>query len=161
VIRQLLTESLMLAALGGVAGLAAAYGLLDLLARVRGDSTLLQSEIDFTPDLRVALFAFLASALAGAGFGLLPALAATRADLATALKASMGTRRSRYRRFGLRNLFVVRQPAGGHHLPAFDPEGFPAGLAVGHHRPRSRADSCGWRHHPARTGIDRPQFDHV
>src|ERR1035441_6158966 len=111
VIRQLLTESLILAACGGVAGFAAAYGLIDLLAKVRGDSTLLQSEIDFTPDLRVALFAFLASALAGAGFGLLPALAATRADLATALKASMGTRAGRYRRFGLRNLFVVYQVA--------------------------------------------------
>ena len=41
--------------------------LLDLLARIRGDSTLLQSKIDFTPDLRVALFAFLISALAAAG----------------------------------------------------------------------------------------------
>jgi predicted permease len=111
VIRQLLTESLILAACGGVAGFAAAYGLLDLLARVRGDSTLLQSKIAFTPDLRVALFAFLISALAGAGFGLLPALAATRADLASALKASMGTRGGRYRRFGLRNLFVVYQVA--------------------------------------------------
>jgi len=111
VIRQLLTESLILAALGGVAGFAAAYGLLDLLARFRGDSALLQSEIAFTPDLRVALFAFLISALAGAGFGLLPALAATRADLASALKASMGTRPRRYRRFGLRNLFVVYQVA--------------------------------------------------
>src|ERR1019366_5055868 len=111
VIRQLLTESLILAACGGVAGFAAAYGLINLLARVRGDSTLLQSEIAFTPDLRVALFAFLASGLAAAGCGLLPALAATRADLASALKASMGTRRSRYRRFGLRNLFVVYQVA--------------------------------------------------
>lgn len=111
VIRQLLTESLILAALGGVAGFAAAYGLLELLARFRGDSPLGQSEIVYTPDLRVALFAFLISALAGAGFGLLPALATTRADLATALKASMGTRRNRYRRFGLRNLFVVYQVA--------------------------------------------------
>ncbi|MGD0776319.1 MAG: ABC transporter permease [Candidatus Solibacter sp.] len=111
VIRQLLTESLILAALGGVAGFAAAYRLLDLLARFRGDSAVVQSEIAYTPDLRVVLFAFLISALAAAGFGLLPALAATRADLATALKASMGTRRSRYRRFGLRNLFVVYQVA--------------------------------------------------
>jgi predicted permease len=111
VIRQLLTESLILAALGGVAGFAAAYRLLDLFARFRGDSALLQSDIVYTPDLRVVLFAFVISALAGAGFGLLPALATTRADLATALKASMGTRRSRYRRFGLRNLFVVYQVA--------------------------------------------------
>jgi predicted permease len=111
VIRQLLTESLILAALGGVAGFAAAYGLLDLLARFNGESAPGQSQIVYTPDLRVALFAFLISALAAAGFGLLPALAATRTDLATALKASMGTRRSRYRRFGLRNLFVVYQVA--------------------------------------------------
>jgi predicted permease len=111
VIRQLLTESLILAGLGGVAGFAAAYGLLDLFAGFRGDFPLGQSEIVYTPDLRVGLFAFVISALAGAGFGLLPALATTRADLASALKATMGTRRSRYRRFGLRNLFVVYQVA--------------------------------------------------
>ena len=111
VIRQLLTESLILAAFGGAAGFAAAYGLLDLLVKLRGDSAQGQLNISFSPDLRVTLFAFAISALAGAGLGLVPALAVTRADLAGALKASMGTRPSRFRRFGLRNLFVVYQVA--------------------------------------------------
>ena len=67
VIRQLLTERLILAAPGGVAGFAAAYGLLDLVARVCGDPALVQSEIVYTPDLRVVFLASLISALEGAG----------------------------------------------------------------------------------------------
>jgi predicted permease len=111
VIGQLLTESLILAAFGGAAGFAAAHVLLDLFVKLRGNSASGPIGITFSPDLRVALFAFAISAVAGAGFGLVPALAVTRADLAGALKASMGTRPSRYRRFGLRNLFVVYQVA--------------------------------------------------
>ena len=111
VIRQLLTESLILAGFGGVAGFAAAYGLLDLLSRFRADSALPQVKIALSPDLRVALFTFLISALAGAAFGLVPALAVTRTDLTTALKANPGARLHRYRRFGLRNVFVVYQIA--------------------------------------------------
>ena len=71
VIRQLLTESLILAGFGGVTGFAAAYGLLGLLARFRDDPVLSQVKIAYSPDLRVALFTFLIAALAGAAFGLL------------------------------------------------------------------------------------------
>jgi macrolide transport system ATP-binding/permease protein len=111
VIRLLLTESLILAALGGVTGFAAAYGVLCLLSRVRTDAVLPQVSIVYSPDLRVVLFTFLISGFAGAAFGLLPAFAITPADLAGALKANLGIRLRRYRRFGLRNFFVVYQIA--------------------------------------------------
>ena len=111
VIRQLLTESLILAGFGGITGFAAAYGLIELLYTFRADSALPQVRIAPSPDLRVALFTFLISVLAGAAFGLLPALSATRVDLSSALKANPGARLRRYRRFGLRNGFVVYQIA--------------------------------------------------
>jgi predicted permease len=69
------------------------------------------SAVHLTPDLRVALLTFLISALAGAGFGLVPALASTRPDLVTGLKQTSTTVSGRYRRFGLRNLFMVYQMA--------------------------------------------------
>jgi predicted permease len=67
------------------------------------------SGIHLTPDLRVTVITFLVSALAGAGFGLIPALASTRLDLVTGLKEISTARLGRYRRFGMRNLFMVYQ----------------------------------------------------
>ena len=110
-IRQLLTESIALAMVGGAAGLVAAYGLLNLLTRATAGSASFPSALQLTPDLRVALLTFLISGLAGAGFGLVPALAATRLDLVTGLKRTSATGRGRHRRFGLRNLFMVYQMA--------------------------------------------------
>jgi len=110
-VRQLLTESLILAGFGGFGGLAAAYGFLGLQAMFFQGPAAAGMKLDTAPDLPVVLFVFLVSALAAAGFGLVPALAATRPDLTRALKASSGTPPSRYRRFGLRNLFVVYQVA--------------------------------------------------
>jgi predicted permease len=108
-IRQLLTESVMLAVVGGAAGLAAAYGLINLMTRSMMVSTPFPSGIHPTPDLRVTLVTFLVSALAGTGFGLLPALASTRLDLVTGLKEISTSRLARYRRLGMRNLFMVYQ----------------------------------------------------
>jgi predicted permease len=108
-IRQLLTESVILAMIGGAAGLAAAYGLLNLLTRSMMPSTPFPSAVHLAPDLRVTLVTFLVSALAGAGFGLMPALASTRLDLVTGLKETVTARLGRYRRFGMRNLFMVYQ----------------------------------------------------
>jgi predicted permease len=62
-------------------------------------------------DLRAVLATFAMGALAGIGFGLMPALVSTRAQVASALKEGTLTGRRRYRRFGLRNLFVVYQVA--------------------------------------------------
>src|SRR5260370_6849120 len=67
------------------------------------------SAVHLAPDLRVTMVTFLVSAVAGAGFGLMPALASTRLDLVTGLKETATARVGRYRRFGMRNLFMVYQ----------------------------------------------------
>jgi predicted permease len=108
-VRQLLTESLMLALFGGVAG----YGIAQAGAAAIGRSRIpLSMPFDFSIalDYRVMLFSAALAALTGMIFGLAPALRATRPDLTGALKderVSIGP----LRRFGLRNLLVVAQVA--------------------------------------------------
>ncbi len=88
--RQLMTESLLLAVTGGVASLLVAYWTLSLLPAVLPPST---TEA-LTMQLRPQVILFTASVALGAGFlfGLYPAVFATRADLATSLRA--GTKSS-------------------------------------------------------------------
>jgi predicted permease len=85
-IRQLLTESLLLASVGGVLGLALAYSgsaaLLTVLTQ--GEPV---SSIDVRPDWRVMGLTFATSMAAAVAFGLLPALRGTRVPLAESLKA--------------------------------------------------------------------------
>ena len=85
-IRQLLTESLLLASVGGVLGLALAYwgstALLTFLTR-GGPVT----GIDVRPDWRVIGLTFATSMATALAFGLLPALRGTRVPLAESLKA--------------------------------------------------------------------------
>ncbi len=108
-VRQLLTESLMLAILGGIAG----YVIAQLGATAIGRSRIpLALPVDFSVplDYRVMLFSIALSAFTGVVFGLVPALRATRPNLTGALKderVSIG----QSRRFGLRNLLVVAQVA--------------------------------------------------
>ncbi len=109
-IRQLLMESMALAVIGGTAGLAAAYGILSRPIPGLHVSEF-PSGLVIAPDLRVALITFLISALAGVGFGLMPALATTRANLVTSLREISPVNGERCRRLGLRNLFMVYQVA--------------------------------------------------
>jgi macrolide transport system ATP-binding/permease protein len=110
-IRQLLTESLLLAGLGGVAGLllawwsagALATELLSTLGEV--DSKVL----DFTPDRRILGFTLLVSLLSGMMFGLAPALRATRADLVAIIKDEGAAFSQRISRSWLRSGLVVTQ----------------------------------------------------
>jgi predicted permease len=88
-IRQLLTECLLLAAVGGALGLLAAQWGVRLLATYipeYGESVLLE----LTPDTRVLAFTFLVSVGTGLLFGLLPAVRTTQPDLATTLKNEAG-----------------------------------------------------------------------
>ncbi len=108
-IRQLLTESVLLSALGAAAGF-----LLSMLAtRSLGG---LQSALplplgfDFSPDARVLCFTAALAIFTGLVFGLAPALRATRTDVVTALKDDSSTRGA-LRRFGMRNILVVVQVA--------------------------------------------------
>src|SRR5215831_4507229 len=92
VIRQLLTESLLLAAGGGVLGFLLAVWLAKLTAAIKLPIDVpLATELHV--DIRVFIFACLVSLATGLLFGLLPAWQATKADLAQALKndASFGS----------------------------------------------------------------------
>ena len=108
-VRQLVAESVLLAVVGGAGGLAATYAFIELLTRVVSASPLFRLAVQLTPDPRVAALTFLVSAATGVALGLLPALAITRTDLVAGLKAHPGAALARYRRLGLRNLFVVYQ----------------------------------------------------
>jgi predicted permease len=81
---QLLTESLLLSLLGGIAGLAILFGAKGFLLRLVPESLPRLNEIGIS--WGILLFALGASVLAGAIFGLAPALQAGRFDLTHALK---------------------------------------------------------------------------
>jgi putative ABC transport system permease protein len=83
-VRQLLTESLLLSLLGGIAGLVILYSTKNLLVRLMPASLPRLTEISIS--WGVLLFALAASLVAGAIFGLAPALQAGRVDLTHALK---------------------------------------------------------------------------
>jgi putative ABC transport system permease protein len=82
--RQLVTESVVLSALGGVAGLAVLLSAKNSLVRLVPPSIPRLNEI--TIDWPVLLFAFSVSLIAGVLFGLAPALQVRRLDLTRVLK---------------------------------------------------------------------------
>jgi predicted permease len=84
-IRQLLTESLLLATAGGIAGLAVAYMLHTILVQMvkQADSGF---RVSFSLDPKVLLFTFGLSFAAALLFGLLPALSITKQDTGSLLK---------------------------------------------------------------------------
>jgi predicted permease len=84
-IRQMLTESMLLSCLGGLAGLAFAYaGTRSILALAFPDSP--HSAINVTPSLAVLGFAFVLSLITGVVFGIVPAWITSHGDPAEALK---------------------------------------------------------------------------
>ena len=96
-VRQLLTESLLLSALGGAAGVLLAYLAGDSIARLFvTDPRPLAVEVAL--NFRVLAFSVAMCVATGLVFGLAPALRATRVDLVPMLKTSSATaERSRYR----------------------------------------------------------------
>ena len=105
-VRQLLTESLLLAASGGALGLLLAYWLVDAVMAFKPPIDISVST-ELHIDGRVLLFTLIVSTLTGIVFGLLPALQATKPDLVPALKDEAS--RSVYRRSRLRSGLVVLQ----------------------------------------------------
>ena len=89
-VRQLLLESVLLAAAGGLAGLAiaAAGAPLVLGFFVARD---LPQPVSTAPDVRILAFTFGVSMLTGILFGMAPALQSTRPDVTPALKAQAGS----------------------------------------------------------------------
>jgi predicted permease len=108
IVRQLLTESVLLAVGGGAMGVLLAAWLLDLVVAFR-------PPVDFplsfalALDWRVLVFSLAVSVITGVLFGLAPALQATRPDLVAALKDT--TSQSGFRRSRLRSGLVVAQIA--------------------------------------------------
>jgi predicted permease len=111
-VRQLLTESVLLGVWGGAAGLLFAFwGTSVLVAHVSGGSTYLPLSVE--PDAQVLGFTIAASLVTGILFGFAPALRASRLDLTAALKESAPSLGGGLRRrgFGLAKFLVVVQVA--------------------------------------------------
>jgi predicted permease len=105
-IRQLLTESVTLSIFGGIIGLLPAYLIVYLVEHFKPPIDF-NLTIDLKMDWRVFSFTMLLSLITGIGFGLLPALQATKPDMVTTLKDDASTKG--YRRSLLRNGLVVAQ----------------------------------------------------
>jgi len=127
-IRQLLTESMLLAAGAGVLGFLMASVLMHFASREKLPYPMPLS-FHLEPDGRVLLFTIALTGFTGLAFGLLPALQATRTDLTPALKEGGNVRLRRFRRLSLRNLLVLSQVAGS--LALLLMTGF---LVIGHRR---------------------------
>jgi predicted permease len=108
IIRQLLTESVLLSLIGGVLGLVLAFAGLRFLLSLGPDTLPRLSEIGI--EGRVLGFTFVVSVLTGIIFGILPALRASRVDLNGVLKDS-GRSGSSATQHRLRGLFVVTEIA--------------------------------------------------
>jgi predicted permease len=104
-LRQLLTESLLLSSAGAVGGLAIAYWSTRLLAAVQLPAPV-PLALDLAIDVRVLAFTTLVAVMTSLAFGLAPALTASRVDLVGALKGSAGEGRGHSR---LRSGFLVAQ----------------------------------------------------
>ncbi|MGA2735963.1 MAG: ABC transporter permease [Bryobacteraceae bacterium] len=108
-IRQLLTESVLLSLIGAVGGFALAAAATVAISRFSLPLPL-PIQFDFAPDARVLWFTAALAVATGIVFGLAPALRATRPNLVTALKHQT-TAFGSGRRLGMRNLLVVVQVA--------------------------------------------------
>ncbi len=106
-IRQLLTESLLIAVAGGALGIAVAYAGVLFLSRIEVPSDL-PIKIAVQLDHRVLLVALAASVISAILFGLAPALQTTRPNLVDALKTAGADTPGRRRLLG-RNILVTAQ----------------------------------------------------
>jgi len=117
VVRQLVTESLMLSLAGGVAGLLLAVWTLSALYPIVLSTIPLPDglaegfSLNLAPDWRVFGFTLLLAAIAGVGAGLAPALQASNPELSNALKGEGSTFGKRLSQSRLRSVLVVAQIA--------------------------------------------------
>jgi predicted permease len=110
-IRQLLTESMLLSLFGGVAGIGFSYVAVPVLVDLAPLSGWTPIDLAVTPDLRILGFTFVISFVAGAVFGLVPALQSSRPDVVTALKDDAAASAAGGSKFNLRKALVVVQVA--------------------------------------------------
>ncbi len=109
-VRQLLTESLILALLGGALAVPLAVVLSGLVTRAQPPLPI-DLGLEVSPDWRVLTFTLVVAVTTGVVFGLVPALRASRPDLVPALKDSSTGGTGRRRRVGVRDVLVVVQVA--------------------------------------------------
>jgi len=109
-VRQLLTETIILGVMGGLGGLLVAIWVLQALMAFQPPIPI-PINLDVGLDGTVLLFTLGVSAVAGVFFGLVPALQSTNPDLAPTLKDESGTGTGRQKRFSLRNTLIVSQVA--------------------------------------------------
>jgi predicted permease len=110
-VRQLLTESVLLALIGGTCGLGVAWATVRAFTAAPPPPGALPLAIDFAVDQRVLTFSIALSCLTGIVFGLAPALKASRPTLVPALKDASTDGEDRGRRFDLKRLLVVAEVA--------------------------------------------------
>jgi predicted permease len=114
IVRQLLTESLLIAFLGGMLGSLVAFWSLEGIARyvlTHLPHGAPQLEWNVNPDLHVWGYSVALTAFTGIVFGLAPALHATRQDLSTAVKGDSGGLIGKAGRGTLRSTLVGLQVA--------------------------------------------------
>lgn len=109
IVRQLLTESIILSALSGLLGLFFAYAGIKLLVALTPADVPRLHEIGL--HIPVFLWTLVISLVTGVLFGLAPALQASRSDVNEALKESAGRSQGGFQRAGLRNPLIVSEVA--------------------------------------------------
>ena len=110
-VRQLLTETLIVAAAAGTLGFLFAFVLMSFASREKMPYPM-PLTFQLQPDGHVLAFTIALSAFTGIIFGLIPALQATRVDLTPALKEGGYIRLPRFRRLSMRNCLVLSEVAG-------------------------------------------------
>jgi len=108
--RQLLTESVVLAILGGILGIGVAIAARDGIWSLR-PPFLADNFVDLTIDMRVLAFTAIVSLATGLVFGVMPAMSASRPDLVDALKEETRGAGTGRRRATLSRALVVVQVA--------------------------------------------------
>src|SRR5215475_4530386 len=108
IVRQLLTESVMLSVAGGLVGMTLARWIIDSIMRLKPPMEI-PLTLELHVDWRVLIFSMIVSVITGVLFGLVPALQATKPDLISALKDAAS--QSGLRRSSLRSGLVVAQVA--------------------------------------------------
>ncbi|MFZ1218270.1 MAG: ABC transporter permease [Chthoniobacterales bacterium] len=108
VVRQMLTESILLSGIGGIAGLLLSIWLTDVLLSIVPEGALRMEQVGI--DYRVLAFALGISALTGILFGLVPALQASKLDVSSSLKEG-GRTGEGSRRTSARSLLLIGEVA--------------------------------------------------
>ncbi|MEO7135154.1 MAG: ABC transporter permease [Vicinamibacterales bacterium] len=109
-IQQLLVEGVMLGALGAIAAVALAWGLVQALQGIKLPLPV-DVALDLRIDARVLTFAIAVAALTGILAGLLPALKASSPSLVGDLRGEVAAGKVGRRRFAMRDALVVSQVA--------------------------------------------------